>query len=324
MKTSRQILGSLLLALTAQAWAQAQTPARIAFIGPGRAATHAVNISAFRDGMRENGLREGEHYVLDEKYAKGNYDRFPTLTDEVLKRNPAIILVTTIASVRAAQQATKTVPIVFVSTNDPVGSGLVASLARPTGNVTGISSNFTSLAPKRLQLLREILPKAKRIGDLIDPNDPISLSNQRVLEPLVASLGMTIIFAEASNPVEFEASVAKLLAARVDAIFAGGPAISFNLRARLIELTNQKRVPVIGAHSRMADAGALISYGFTLADHLRRSALLVDKILKGAKPADLPVEQPNVFELVVNLKAAKALGITIPQSVLISATRVIE
>ena len=201
----------------------------------------------------------------------------------------------------------------------------MTSLARPGGNVTGISIIGASLAPKRIELLREILPGVKRLGLLGDPTDPASKLGQPALAPVAAALGLTIIVAEAANPVEFEAAVARLIADRVDAIFVvGAPAVVYNMRARLIELANQKRLPVIGNSAQFADDGALFAYGASLADRLRRSALLVDKILKGAKPADLPVEQPTLFELVVNLKAAKALGITIPRSILLRADRVIE
>ena len=224
----------------------------------------------------------------------------------------------------AAKQATQTIPIVFGAVSDPVGTGLVTSLARPGGNVTGIAGVFGSLAPKRVELLREILPGVKRIGLVGDANDPSAKVDQQALVPVAASLGLTIIVAEAANPVEFDTAVASLIVDRVDAIFGRASPIVYNMRGRLIELANQKRLPVIGSLPIVADAGALFAYGASLAHRLRRSAPLVDKILKGAKPADLTVEQPNLYELVVNPRAAKALGITIPRSILLRADRVIE
>ena len=170
MKTIKKILVTLLLVLAVPCWAQA--PPRIAWIWPGTPGGNATIVSAFKEGMRENGMVEGKHYILDERYAEGKYDRFPALADELLMRNPAILMVNTIASVRAAQQATKTVPIVFVHTNDPVGSGLVASLARPGGNTTGLSTQNEDVVEKYIELLRELLPRASRIAVLINPGNP--------------------------------------------------------------------------------------------------------------------------------------------------------
>ncbi len=206
-----------------------------------------------------------------------------------------------------------------------MGIGLVSSLARPGGNVTGLSGSVAEpLIPKRIQLLREILPSAKRIGLLVDSNSPGLKPFQQSLVPLAASLGVTFIFAGTANPGDFDAAVAGLVAQRVDAIVIGGSLLAFNMRARLLELANQKRIPVIAPNAAFAEAGALLSYGASLDDLHRRSALVVDKILKGAKPADIPVEQPTLFELVVNLRAAKALGLAVPQSLLLRADEVIE
>ncbi len=186
-----------------------------------------------------------------------------------------------------------------------------------------MSSTSAPLAPKRVQLLREILPGVKRIGFLADANNPLAKLDQQALAPIAASLGLTISVAEATNSGDFDAAVGSLVEKRVDAILVTS-VLATNLRERLIELANRKRIPVVAAVARIADAGALFSYGASTPNYLRRSALPVDKILKGAKPADIPVEQPTLFELVVNLKAAKALGITTPQSFLLRADRVIE
>lgn len=224
-----------------------------------------------------------------------------------------------------AKEATLAIPIVFAFVANPVSSGLVTTLARPGGNVTGVVGFGESLVGKRIQLLREILPGVKHVGFLHDATDPAMKFVRQALAPLATSWGLTFSFAGASNPVEFDAAVGRLVADRVDAIFPEGSAsIVFNLRRRLFELANQKRLPVIGQSAPSADAGALFGYGASFAGRLRRSAQLVDEILKGTKPADIPVEQSTLFELVVNAKAAKWLGITIPRSILLRADRVIE
>jgi putative tryptophan/tyrosine transport system substrate-binding protein len=320
------MVGAVLSApLAAQAQqAGAQTPARIAFIGPGRAATHAVNISAFRDGMRENGLREGEHYVLDEKYAEGNYDRFPALTDEVLKRNPAIILVNTIASVRAAQQATKTVPIVFVSTNDPVGSGLVASLARPGGNTTGLSTQNEDAVSKYVELLRELLPRATHVAVLINSGNPSGTRMFERVRTSASGFGVTARAFEVTSPESFDAVFRSIAQYRPDALLIIADAVFFDQRDHISTFALKNRIPTIASASELVASGSLISYGTSRPDLYRRAAVYVKKILAGAKPGDLPVEQPTKFELVINLKTAKALKLTIPQSLLLRADQVIE
>jgi putative ABC transport system substrate-binding protein len=213
---------------------------------------------------------------------------------------------------------------VFGVVFDPVGLGLVAGLARPGGNVTGIGLG-ESLAPKRIELLREILPGVKHIGLLGDSTDPTTQIDERSLAPQIAALGLTMTVAQAENTRELDAAVARLVGAPVEAIMQVGVSpIVGNSIARVIGPANQKRIPVIAGAASLAEAGGLFSYSGSFIDRMRRSAVLVDKILKGAKPADLPVEQPTRFELVVNLKAAKALGITIPRSILLRADRVIE
>ena len=206
----------------------------------------------------------------------------------------------------------------------PVSTGLVASLARPGGNVTGICVFAESLAPKRFQLLREIVPHARRIGWVGDATDLTTKLEYDSYLPLAASQGLTIVFAAAGDPGAVEAAVARLIAERVDALYSGTSPLLYNMRARLIELADSKRVPVIAYRAQFAEAGALFAYGASLPDQLRRSAFLTDKILKGAKPAEVPVEQATLFELVVNLKAARTLGVAIPQSFLLRADRVIE
>ena len=325
MKSRRSWLAAG-VALPALAWTgalRAQTPAaalrRVGVLVPSTREKEDVILKPFFDQMRELGWIEGQNIAYDRAYADDQHEMLPKLAAELVARKPDLIFAPPSPSALAAKQATQTIAIVFGAVQDPVGIGLVASLARPGGNVTGISNVSASLGPKKVQLLKEILPGMKRLGLLGDPTDASTKIEQQALVPAAASLGLTITAAEASSPADFDAAVARLVAERVDAIHLLESALTFNMRARVIELASQKRVPVISG-----GPGSLFSYGAPLADRLRRSAYLVDKILKGAKPADIPVEQPTLFELVVNLKAAKALGIAVPRAVLLRADRVIE
>lgn len=278
----------------------------------------------FYDQMRQLGWVEGKNIAYDWVEADDQLARLPRLADELVARAVEVIYAASGVSAMAAREATKTIPIVFATVADPVALGLVASLGRPGGNTTGIASMGSSLAPKRVQLLREMLPGVKRLGLLGDPNDPTTTLDQAALAPVVASLGLTLLVAQASNAAEFDAAIAMLIADRADAIISGGSNIAYFYHPRLIELAHRSRVPVIAYRPIVAEAGALFAYGASLADQFRRSALVVDKILKGAKPADIPVEQATLIELVVNLRTAKALGITVPRSILLRADRVIE
>ena len=300
-------------------------PRRVGVLMPSTRAKEEVTLKPFFDQMHALGWIEGQTITYDRVHADDQHQRLPGLATELVARRPEVIYAPVTPTTVAARQATQTVPIVFGTVWDPVGIGLVASLARPGGNVTGISSYSDSLTPKRVELLREILPRIKRLGLLGDPSDPTNKLDRQALAPLVASMGLHFVFAETVNTADFDAAVGRLLAERVEAIFPlGTGALFFNMRPRLIELANQKRVPVVGHRAELADAGALFTFGASLADQLRRSALLVDKILKGAKPADLPVEQASLFELVLNLKTARAHGITVSRSILLRADRVIE
>ena len=306
-------------------WAQAPTPnmRRVGVLAPSTHAKEEVILKPFFDEMRRLGWIEGQTIAYDRAYADDQQQDLPRLAAELVARKPELIYAPPQPAARAARQATRTIPIVFARGTDPVGNGMVASLARPGGNATGVINVVESLAPKRLELLHEILPGAKRVGLLSDPTEPTSAIDRTRLALAATALGLTIVVAEASNPAELDASIAKLIEQRVDVI-VGTSTIASNVRGRLIELANRRRLPVVGNNIVMVEAGALFSYNSSVSDALRRSAQLVDKILKGAKPADLPVEQPTKFELVINLKAAKALGIAIPQSVLSRADEVIQ
>jgi putative ABC transport system substrate-binding protein len=292
----------------------------IGVLAPSTRAKEEITLKPFFGRMSELGWVEGINIAYDRVYADDQVELLPRLAAELVARKPELIYAPPAQSALAAQQATQTIPIVFGVVQDPVGIGLVASLPRPGGNVTGISNLSASLGPKRVQLLKEILPSAKRLGLLGDPTEPSTKIEQQAVVPAATALGLAIIVAEVAHAGDVNVAVDRLVAQGVDVIYLLEGALIFNMRARVVELANQKRMPTVGVPS----AGSLFGYVASQADRLRRSAQLVDRILKGAKPADLPVEQPTVFELVINLKTAKALGITIPRSILLRADRVIE
>ena len=316
-----------LLALGAANWAllaRAQQPARLAWIGSGTPAGSVEALTAFRESMKANALAEGKDYVLDLFWSGGDYTRFPTLVQEALTRKPSIILVATIASVRAAQLATKTIPILMLGTNDPVGSGLVASLARPGGNTTGLATMGNDRAPKLAQFVREFLPKARYIAVLVNPLNP---SNGPIFESIrnaATSLGMSTVAVEANSPERIDDAFKALSTKRPDALVTGFDFIFSDQRGRIAQLGLKNKIPIFAGSVASADAGALIGFGPPANELPRRAAMYVKRILAGAKPADLPIEQPTKVELVLNLKTASALGIRIPQALVERADRVIE
>ena len=323
--------GALTTVLTAEltsglaAHAQGSAPpARIGFILTTKAPAIATRLAGFRQGMRDNGLIEGQHYVIDAVYADGQSERFPALAQELLQRAPAVILVSTIAAVRAAQQATRTVPIVMTGVNDPVGTGLVASLARPGGNTTGQSTQGEDTTANFVEFIHEALPRAKRIALLTNPGNA---SHQKLGEQVrVAALkfGIETRAFEATTPAAIDAAFAAIAKQQPDALVVLADAMLSGEPQRISAFALKNRIPAFGVDADFAEAGSLLSYAPSRLDMYRRSATYVKKILAGAKPADLPVEQPIKFEMVLNLKTAKALGITVPPVVLLQAERVIE
>jgi ABC-type uncharacterized transport system substrate-binding protein len=283
-----------------------------------------VSFRALRDGLRELGYTEGVQITFDCRSAEGNYNRLPELTRELIQANPHVIVAAAAPASLAAKAATATLPIVSVYTADPVGLGLVSSLARPGGNVTGVSALATDYVAKSLQLLKETAPRATRIGVLGHGPNPTFDSYRRELETAGAALGLRLQFRKMVSAVGIESDVAALAGTGVSAVLVMHQPFTFVNRVRLVEALGQRRLPGMFGSREAVEAGGLISYSVGLAEVFRRSAVYVDKILKGAKPGDLPVEQPTKFELVINLKAAKALGLTIPQSLLLRADEVIQ
>ena len=279
---------------------------------------------AFIRGLRELGYVEGQNITIEWRVSEGKYERLPDLAAELVRVKVDVIVAPASQGPFAAKQATRTIPIVMTGTADPVGSGLVASLARPGGNVTGLSTLAPEIVGKRLELLKEIVPRASRVAILwnpTNPSHPLLLGEAKAAARL---LRVQLQLLEARGPDEFEGAFAAMTKERAGALLVLRDGMFLLHRRRIMDLVAKSRLPVMYAAREDVDAGGFMSYGPSAPDLFRRAAIYVDKILKGAKPADLPVEQPTKFELVVNLKTAKTLGLTIPQSVLIRADHVIQ
>jgi putative ABC transport system substrate-binding protein len=313
---------SLLLApLAAEAQPAGKVP-RVAYLtpDPGR----QRGLEAFRQGLRELGYVEGRNISIESRSAEGKDDRLPALAADLVRSKVDVIVATSGAATRAVQQTTRTIPIVMSLVNDPVGSGLVASLARPGGNVTGLTIMAPDLMAKRLELLKEVVPKVSRVALLQNPDNPASAAQLREAEAAARALGVQPQTLEARNPQEIEGAFAAMIRERAGALLILSDAIFFTQRRQIAELAAKGRVPSIIGTRDYPDAGGLMAYGPNFLDLERRAATFVDRILKGAKPDDLPVEQPTKFDLVINLKTAKALGLTIPQWLLLRADHVIQ
>jgi putative ABC transport system substrate-binding protein len=306
-----------------KASAQPAKTRRVAVLAPGTQAAEAAILKPFFDGMREFGWVEGRNVLYDWALAGNDHARLPALAAELVKRNPDVIFAPPTPAAVAASRATRTIPVVFSVNVDPVALGLVKSLARPAANVTGVTYVFESLAPKRIEVFKGFMPKAQRIGVLFDPSDPGAQADLRALEQAKPKLGVTLFTAAVQSPQALDAGIGELLAQTPDVVLITGTML-YNLRLRVLELAMSKRTPVTGATVQLAEDGALFAYGLSLAERIRRGAYYVDRILKGANPGDLPVEQISRVEFVINLQVARALGISIPQSVLLRADRVIE
>nr|MBI3612990.1 ABC transporter substrate-binding protein [Nitrospirota bacterium] len=281
-------------------------------------------IEAFRQGLRDLGYVEGQNILIEYRWAEGRLERLPELTGELVRLKPDVIVAAATPGARAAKEATTTIPIVMIGVGDPVGLGYVASLARPGGNVTGLSSLSVDLGPKRLELLRAALPGVSLVGLMWNPADPARALEVRETRAAAERLGLRLQAAEVRNPDEVERSFTAMTRKPPDALIVLQDPFTILHRQRIADLALKTRLPAVSTFREFAEAGGFMSYGASLADLWRRGATFVDKILNGARPADLPVEQPTKFELVVNLKTAKALGLTIPPSVLIRADQVIQ
>jgi putative ABC transport system substrate-binding protein len=280
---------------------------------------------AFLQGMSELGYVEGKNVVVEWRFADGAYERLPYLAADLVRLNVDVIVAPSSSAIRAAQQATKTTPIVFISTGDPVGSGFVASLAQPGGNITGLSNTNLDVSAKLLELLVTMVPRLSRVAVLGNPGSSThSAILKNVRAAALTRAGVRVLSVEARTREEIERSFGRMTQERADSVIVAADAFLNQQAQYIAPLALKRRLPSISQPRVYVEAGGLMSYGQNTADSYRHAATYVDKILKGAKPADLPVEQPTKFELVVNLKTAKALGLTIPESIRIRADEVIR
>jgi putative ABC transport system substrate-binding protein len=308
--------------------ARAQQPAMpvIGWISSRSQTDSAEVVSAFRQGLSETGFAEGKGLAIEYRWADGQYDRLPAMAFDLVRRPVNLIVaVGGAVSVRAAKAATPTIPIVFVMGDvDPVKSGLVASLNQPGGNITGVTPFISVLGAKRLELLREMVPKVAVIGMLVNPNFSDTDTQSRDAQEAALALGLELHVLRASTERDLDAAFATLVQRRADALVVGND-FFFNIRRdQLIGLTARYGVPTIYPFREFAAAGGLMSYSTSLSDAYRQAGIYAGKILKGDRPADLPIQQPTKFELVINLKTARALGLTVPNTLLVAADEVIE
>jgi putative tryptophan/tyrosine transport system substrate-binding protein len=319
------LLAGPIAALAQQAGQQAGKVWRIAFLGDGTASARAANtVERLREGLRELGYIESRNIAIEVRWSDGNNERLAQLARELVRLTPDVIVTHGIPAVLATKAATTSIPIVVAAAADMVAAGVVASLAHPGGNVTGTSDQGTDVAAKLVELLRDGLPRAKRVGLLWNrPNLGATLTAQAI-HTAARDAGLRVNLLEVNNPQELTEAFDTAAKERLDAVIVTHDTMTAAHRRRIADLALARRLPSISSYSLVAEAGGLMSYGPDLAELHKRAAVFVDKILRGAKPADLPVEQPTIFRLVINLKTAKALGLTIPPSLLLRADQVIE
>jgi len=319
-------LCALLFALCVSAEAQQSTKIpRIGFLlTTSSASAYSARLDAFRQGLRELGYVEGKNIVIEWRSAAGKLDRLPALAAELVSLNVDIIVTSSPTVTRAAKGATVTIPIVMANDNDPVGSGFVTSLARPGGNITGLSTLAPELSTKQMELLKEIVPKLSRLAVLGTSTNPGTAQALKEIELAAGAFKVQPQYLDILDPKNIETAFGTAAKERADAVLVLGSPVTYNQRTQIAELAVTSRLPVIHPNTEYVDAGGLVTYGPNYPDLFRRAAIYVDKIAKGRKPADLPVEQPTKFEFIINLKAAKQIGLTIPPNVLARADRVIR
>ena len=327
MDRRRFISGVTLSLLAAPLAAQAQQAGkvyRVGFLGNSTAALEANLVGPFREGLRDLGYVEGRNILIEYRWAEGQYERFPTLIAELIALKVDVIVTAGTPASLAVKKAATSIPLVMVAVGDPIGTGLVASLARPGGNITGLTSIAAELEGKRLELLSEVIPKLSYIAVLWNPASPFSVVAEKEVQAAAQVLRIKVQSLGVRAAEELENAFAAIIRERPGALLVLADRLFLHNRARIVDFEAKHRLPGVYAYPELVEAGGLMSFGPSYPGMHRRAAYYVDKILKGAKPADLPVEQPATFNLVINLKAAKALGLTIPQSVLLRATEVIQ
>jgi putative ABC transport system substrate-binding protein len=301
-------------------------PARIGFLGSGTAGSidSVMRLDAVKQGLRENGLIENRDYIIEARFADGKYERFPEFANELRGHGVSVILVSTIAAARAAQRATSTIPIVMASINDPVGNGIVASLARPGGNTTGLATLNQDVSPKLIEIVRELLPNASAIAILFNPANPSNPTYVSSIRAEAGRFGITVRPVKLETPGEPTVEIKALEAQRPDALLVVSDAAIIAFGDLIAAQAIKQHLPVISTSPELTAAGGLVSYGASARENYRRSAYFIRRILDGAKPTDLPVEQPTQILLSVNLKTAKSLGLVIPPTLLARTGEVIE
>ena len=321
------LIVTLALLLAAPLAAGAQPVGRtvtIGYLGNSSPSLEANLVEAFREGLRQLGYVEGRNLIIKYKWAEGQQERFAVLAAELVRLKPDVILTAGTPGTLAAKQATQSIPIVTAVAGDPVASGLVSSLAKPGGNVTGLAGLTPELEGKRLELFKEVVPKLSRVAVLLNPANPFTTIAWKGMRSAAEALGVKLQPVEVRGPNDLDRALATIKAARPQGLMLIADRFLLIYRAPIVEFMTKNRLPGMFPFREFAREGGLMAYGPDYTDMYRRAAVYVDKILKGAKPADLPVEQPTKFELVINLKTAKALGLTIPPSVLGRADEIIQ
>ena len=319
------VIAFVLVVTGAVAHAQQPTKiSRIGFLNVTSSSTMSARIEAFRQGLRELGYVEGENILIEHRHAEGKLDRLREFAAELVRVKVDVIVTTGPTSTRAAKEVTNTIPVVIMNEGDPVASGFVASLARPGGNITGLSILAPELSGKRLELLKEIVPRLSRVEVLGTSTTPGNAQSLKETELAAGALKVQLQYLDILSPKDIETAFRAASKGRVDAVLILQSPVLISQRAQVVDLAAKSRFPAIYSATEFVEDGGLVSYGVSITDLFRRAATYVDKILKGAKPADLPVEQPKKFEFIINLKAAKQIGVTIPPNVLARADRVIR
>ena len=319
------LIAAVLLSVAVVAEAQqAKKVPRIGFQSASFPSTSLARIEAFRQGLRELGYVEGKSIIIERRYAEGKLDRLSEFAAEWVRLKVDVIVTAAPSSTRAAKEATSTIPIVMAFDSDPVGNGFVASLARPGGNITGLSSLAPEISGKQLELLKEIVPRLSHVAVLRTSTLPGDAHMLKEIELAAGALGVKLQYLDVLSPKDIETAFRAASKGRADAVLTLASPILESHRKQIADLAVKNRLPAIYHVPEFVEAGGLMSYGVSFIDLYRRAATYVDKILKGAKPADLPVEQPTKFEFIINLKAAKQIGLTIPPNVLARADKVIK
>ena len=297
---------------------------RVGFLGNSTAALEANLVGPFREGLRERGHVEGRDLAIEYRWAEGQYDRFPALIAELIALKVDIIVTAGTPAALAVKRATTTIPLVMVAVGDPVGTGLVESLARPGGNLTGLVSIAPDLEGKRLELLTEIVPRLSSVAFLMNPANPFHATSEKQARSAAKALHLKVVFFPVRAEAEFDHAFEAIVAQRSGALVMLADRLFLHHRARIVEFTARHRLPTVYAYNELVQAGGLMSFGPSYPGMHRRAAYFVDRILKGERAADLPMEQPSKFELILNLRAARTLGLTIPQEILLRADELIE